>query len=207
MPNLSIIGIGPGSPEYLTFKAKKIVESADVLIGSRRALKLFTDVEGEKFELGVGNMDEMLHLAVTKARQNCSVVLLSTGDPGFSGILNPILKLVDEMDMEVIPGISSIQICAAKLKIPWDQANIITLHGKGISEELIQMLNNGKTTFILPNNTIEEIVNYLIRSGIDPNRKVAVCENLSYPEERILKTTLKNVLNENFGYMCVLVVY
>ncbi len=207
MPNLYIVGIGPGSPEYLTFKAKETVESADVIIGSRRALELFTDAEGEKFELGVVNMDEMLQLAVTKAGQGSLVALLSTGDPGFSGILNPILKLAGDLDIEVIPGVSSIQTCAAKLQIPWDDANIITMHGKGISEELIKMLKNGKPTIILPNRTIEEIGNFLIGKGIDPDRKVGVCEKLTYPEERILKTTLKEVLNEKFGYMCVFVVY
>lgn len=207
MPNLYVVGIGPGSPEYLTFKAKQTVESADILVGSRRALELFTDAEGEKFELGVVNMDEMLHLAVKKARQGSSVALLSTGDPGFSGILNPILKLVGDLDIEVVPGVSSIQTCAAKLQIPWDEANIITMHGKGISEELIKMLKNGKPTIILPNHTIEEIGNFLIGRGIDPARKVGVCEKLSYPDERILKTTLNEVLNEKFGYMCVFVVY
>lgn len=207
MPNLYIVGIGPGSPEYLTFKAKETAESADVLIGSKRALELFTDAEGDKFELGVVNMDEMLQLAVTKASQGSSVVILSTGDPGFSGILKPILKLVEDLDIEVIPGVSSIQTCAAKLQIPWDEANIITMHGKGISEELIKMLKNGKPTIIIPNHTIEEIGNFIIEKGIDPARKVGVCEKLSYPEERIIKTTLKEVLNEKFSYMCVFVVY
>jgi cobalt-precorrin-7 (C5)-methyltransferase len=207
MPNLYIVGIGPGSPEYLTFKAKETAESADVLIGSKRALELFTDAEGDKFELGVVNMDEMLQLAMTKASQGSSVVILSTGDPGFSGILKPILKLVEDLDIEVIPGVSSIQTCAAKLQIPWDEANIITMHGKGISEELIKMLKNGKPTIIIPNHTIEEIGNFIIEKGIDPARKVGVCEKLSYPEERIIKTTLKEVLNEKFSYMCVFVVY
>jgi cobalt-precorrin-7 (C5)-methyltransferase len=207
MPNLYIVGIGPGSPEYFTFKAMKTVKSADIIIGSGRALELFADTDGEKFELGVANMDEMLQLAVTKARQGSSVALLSTGDPGFSGILNPILKLVGDLDIEVVPGVSSIQTCAAKLQIPWDEANIITMHGKGISKELIKMLKNGKPTIILPNNSIKETANFLIESGIDPDRKVGVCEKLSYPEERILKTTLKKVLKEQFGYMCVFVVY
>jgi cobalt-precorrin-7 (C5)-methyltransferase len=207
MPNLYIVGIGPGSPEYLTFKAIEIVESADILFGSSRALKLFANTDGEKFELGVANMDKMLQLAVTKARQGSSVVLLSTGDPGFSGILNPILKMAGDLEIEVVPGVSSIQLCAAKLQIPWDEANIITMHGKGISKRLIEMLKNGKPTIILPNNSIEETGKFLIESGIDPYRKVGVCEMLSYPEERILKTTLKNVLKEKFGYMCVFVVY
>jgi cobalt-precorrin-7 (C5)-methyltransferase len=207
MPNLFIVGIGPGSREYLTFKAEQTVKSADFLIGSRRALELFKDSKASKFELGVNNIGEMLQLAVSKARQQNLVVVLSTGDPGFSGILSPILNIVGDLDLEVIPGISSIQACAAKLQIPWDEANIITMHGKGISEEIIKMLENGKPTIILPNRTIEELGNFLIGKGIDPTRKVGICEKLSYPGEKIIKKTLKEVLNEKWGYMCVFVVY
>jgi len=185
----------------------KTVESSDILIGSRRALELFQDVCADKIELCVQNMDEMLKLAVSKACQGESVSLLSTGDPGFSGVLKPILKLAGDLDIEVVPGVSSIQICAAKLNIPWDVANVITMHGKGISEDIINVLANGKPTIILPNSTIEELVNFLIQNGVDPGREVSVCEKISYPDERILKTTLKDVLTEKFGYMCVLVVF
>lgn len=207
MSKLHLVGIGPGSREYLTFKARKTAESSDIIIGSRRALELFSDVEAEKLVLGVRNMDEMLKVAVSKACEGKSVALLSTGDPGFSGLLNPILKLAGELDIEVVPGVSSVQLCAAKLNISWDEANIITLHGKGISKEILNMLENGKPTIIIPNKTIGEITRFLIENGVDPNRDVAVCEKLSYPEERILINTLNEVLNEKFGYMCVFVVY
>ena len=207
MSKLHLVGIGPGSKEYLTFKALKTVESSDILIGSRSALELFQDVDADKIELGVQNMDEMLKLAVFKACQGESVSLLSTGDPGFSGVLKPILKLAGDLEIDVVPGVSSIQICSAKLNIPWDMANIITMHGKGISEGIIDLLANGKPTIILPNSTIEELVNFLIQKGVDPKREIAVCEKISYPDERIVKTTLKDVLTEKFGYMCVLVVY
>jgi len=69
------------------------------------------------------------------------------------------------------------------------------------------MIANGKPTIILPNTTIEELVNFLIENEIDPGRKVAVCEKMSYPDERVLKTTLQDVLSEKFGYMCILVIY
>ena len=128
-------------------------------------------------------------------------------NPGFSGVLKPVLKLVDNVDIEVVPGISSVQICAAKLQIPWDDANIVTMHGKGLSNGIISMLSNGKPTIILPNRTVDELANFLLENGIDPNRNIAVCEKLSYPDERILKTTLKEVVNKEFNYMCVLVIY
>ena len=207
MSKLHLVGIGPGSKEYLTFKAISTVESSDILIGSKRALELFSEVDADKIELGVHNMGEILNYAVSKACEGKNVALLSTGDPGFSGVLKPILKLAGNLEFDVVPGVSSVQICASKLKISWDEANIITMHGKGISDELISLINNGKTTIILPNTTVEETIKYLLDKGVDPNRKVSICENISYPDEKIINTTLKDVLSNKFGYMCVLVVY
>ena len=207
MSKLHLVGVGPGSKEYLTFKAISTVESSDILIGSRRALELFSEVNADKIELGVHNMGEMLNYAVSKACEGKDVALLSTGDPGFSGVLKPILKLAGNLEFDVVPGVSSVQICASKLKISWDEANIITMHGKGISDELISLINNGKTTIILPNTTVEETIKYLLDKGVDPNRKVSICENISYPDEKIINTTLKDVLSNKFGYMCVFVVY
>lgn len=207
MSKLHVVGIGPGSNEYLTFKAKEVVESSDIIVGSKRALELFSDAEAEKLELGVGNMQEMLGLAVTKACEGKDVSLLSTGDPGFSGVLKPILGLADGLEVEVVPGISSIQMCASKLKLSWDDANLITMHGKGISNELMDAIQNGKHTIILPNHTIEEIAKFLIDNGSDPERKVAVCEKLGYSDEKIVLSTLKKVLREDFSYMCVFVIY
>ena len=207
MSKLYLVGVGPGSGKYLTFEALNVAGSADILIGSKRALKLFSNTEAEKIELKSKNMQEMLNLAVSKACEGRVVALLSTGDPGFSGVLKPIKKLAGNLEFEVIPGISSIQICASKLQIPWDEANIITMHGKGISDELISLLLNGRITIILPNSTIKETVKYLLDHGIDPNRMAAVCENLSYENEKIVQVPLKEILNEQFGYMCVLVVY
>jgi cobalt-precorrin-7 (C5)-methyltransferase len=207
MSKLYLVGIGPGSKEYLTFEAVNVVENSEIVVGSKRALELFSDNDAEKIELDAHNMGEIFSLAVSKACEGKIVSILSTGDPGFSGVLKPIKKLAGNLKFEVIPGISSVQICAAKLQIPWDEANILTMHGKGISDGLIPLLLNGKPTLILPNKTIEETVNHLLKNGIDPDRKAAVCENISYENEKIIITSLKKLLNEKFGYMCVLVVY
>ena len=207
MSKLYLVGIGPGSGKYLTKEAEDAVNSSEIVIGSKRALNLFPDTNAEKIELNAQNMGEMLKLAVSKASDDNKVALLSTGDPGFSGLLKPIQKIKGNLSLEVIPGISSIQLCASKLQIPWDEANIITMHGKGFSSRLLPLLSNGRPTIILPNTTINETVNYLMEKGIDPNREAAVCENLSYENEKVVKAKLEELLAEKFGYMCVLVVY
>ena len=77
----------------------------------------------------------------------------------------------------------------------------------GISNEILPMLLNGKPTIILPNKTVDELAKFLLENGIDPARNVAVCEKLTYSDERILKTILKEVPSKKFDYMCVLVIY
>lgn len=207
MSKLYLVGIGPGSGEYLTFKAKKIADSSEILVGSRRALDLFKDSPAEKITLEAANMESGLKLAISRASAGNSVAILSTGDPGFSGILKPILNLAKNIQIEVVPGISSIQLCAAELQISWDKADLVTLHGKGMSTELLELIHNGRPTIILPDFKIEDLTRFLLENGVSPQKKVAVCEKLSYPEARVIKTTLDNILNYKFSYMCVMVIY
>ena len=207
MSKLYIVGIGPGSVEYLTIKAQKITDTVDLLVGSERALRLFPESKAEKMVLNSKNMENSFKQTIIEVQKGKSVALLSTGDPGFSGILKPVLDLNGDVEVEVIPGISSIQLCASKLQISWDDVNIITLHGKGDSLELLELLDNGKPTMVLPNFNIKETTEYLINNSVDSQRKVAVCEKLSYPDEKVVKMTLKDALDEDFSYMCVMVIF
>lgn len=207
MSKLYVVGIGPGSEDYLTFKAIKVVDSVEVLMGSRRALKLFPGSVGEKIELDAKDMKASFERAVSEVQHGKSVALLSTGDPGFSGVLKPVLDLSGPIEVEVVPGVSSIQLCAAKLQMPWDEANLITLHGKGVSPELLEAMENEKTTMILPNFNVREVAEFLMDNGVDSGREVAICEKLSYPDERVVKMPLKDVLGNDFSYMCVMVIF
>jgi cobalt-precorrin-7 (C5)-methyltransferase len=206
MPNMYIVGIGPGSRDYLTSAAINAVEKSDVVIGSKRALELF-DTDSTKIELNAKNMEESLLNAIRRAENGEIVSILSTGDPGFSGVLKPILNLGGNIEIDVVPGISSIQLCAAKLKIPWDEANIVSMHGKGISDNILNIIDNGKPSIILPHFNISELAQFLIENNISKDRKVAVCEKLSYDDEKIVEASLKDISKINFGYMSILVIY
>ena len=207
MSKLYLVGIGPGSSDYLTAAAINTAGSVDVLVGSQRALDLFPGFEGETLVLRARNMDEMMKKSIYLVDEGKNVAILSTGDPGFSGVLNPILKLRDDLDLEVIPGISSLQLAAARLQIPWDQGNLLTLHGKGNSKIILDFMDNGKPTIVLPDFKVEKLAHFLLENGVDPDRKVAVCERLSYPDERIVNGTLKEVAVMDFTYLCVVIIY
>ncbi len=206
MSKMYIVGIGPGSKEYLTEIAVKTIKLADIVIGSKRAIDLL-EIGTQKIRLDAKNMEDIIKQSVMMVKEGKTVVLLSTGDPGFSGLLKPVMNLSPDVDIEVIPGISSVQLCAAKLRIPWDDADIVTMHGKGISEEIIDIIDNGKPTIVIPNFKPSELAHFLIGKGIDETKKVAICENLSYEDEKVVKMTLKDILSKDFSYMCVMVIH
>ena len=199
MSKLYIVGIGPGDFEYLTYKAVETVKNADIVIGSKRAIDLFDEVN-EKIIFNVKNLHGNLEESVDIAKEGKNVALLSTGDPGFSGLLKPILEISEEKgfpreNIEVIPGISSLQLASSRCKIPWDSANIMTFHGRENIEDIA-----------LPSRKVKDMAQFLIDNGADPNRQVIVCERLSYPDEKIFRGSLEEVSHSEFTYMCVMVI-
>ena len=222
-----IIGIGPGSSEYLTKKAVDTVKTSDYTVGSTRAIDLFDDVNN-KIAFNVKDLLDKLEKGVDLAIEGNTVSILSTGDPGFSGVLNTVLRIANEKNfpeekIEVIPGISSLQLAAARNHIQWDNANVMTFHGRENIEDILKVINNGKTTIALPSKKVRDMVQFLLDNGVDEHREVVVCERLSYDDEKIVrstlkdiqegfmsyykKVTLKDIANSEFTYMCIMVIY
>lgn len=206
-----IIGIGPGSSEYLTKKAVDTVKTSDYTVGSTRAIDLFDDVNN-KIAFNVKDLLDKLEKGVDLAIEGNTVSILSTGDPGFSGVLNTILRIANEKNfpeekIEVIPGISSLQLAAARNHIQWDNANVMTFHGRENIEDILKVINNGKTTIALPSKKVRDMAQFLLDNGVDEHREVVVCERLSYDDEKIVRSTLKDIANSEFTYMCIMVIY
>ena len=206
-----IIGIGPGSSEYLTKKAVDTVKTSDYTVGSTRAIDLFDDVNN-KIAFNVKDLLDKLEKGVDLAIEGNTVSILSTGDPGFSGVLNTGLRIANEKNfpeekIEVIPGISSLQLAAARNHIQWDNANVMTFHGRENIEDILKVINNGKTTIALPSKKVRDMAQFLLDNGVDEHREVVVCERLSYDDEKIVRSTLKDIANSEFTYMCIMVIY
>ena len=206
-----IIGIGPGSSEYLTKKAVDTVKTSDYTVGSTRAIDLFDDVNN-KIAFNVKDLLDKLEKGVDLAIEGNTVSILSTGDPGFSGVLNTVLRIANEKNfpeekIEVIPGISSLQLAAARNHIQWDNANVMTFHGRENIEDILKVINNGKTTIALPSKKVRDMAQFLLDNGVDEHRVVVVCERLSYDDEKIVQSTLKDIANSEFTYMCIMVIY
>ena len=203
-----IVGIGPGCKEYLTLKAVETVRDVDIVVGSSRALELFDIEENRKYILSKNIVEDLKKIIDYSKRENKSIAILSTGDPCFSGLLKTLLKysIVDKDDIEVVSGISSIQVAASKLKISWEDYHILTLHGKEENQKLLlELIKNNKKVIFLPSKDLKEDISYLIKNGIDGSKNIIICENLTYPNERIIECKLKEVLDLNISYLVVCV--
>lgn len=214
MSKIHIVGIGPGSPEYVTPIARKIVQNVSIVIGAERALNLFReDIKGEEISLTAKNFKKVVEYAVKQAEKGREVAFLSTGDPCFSGVLRPVLKIAGgKVDVEVVPGISSIQACAARLKICWDEAGLISFHEGANAQKrlkLVESAREGKTLIILPDPkafTPNEIARFLISEGVNGETPVFICENLTLQDENVFSSTLKEILPIKFSSLCVMVI-
>jgi cobalt-precorrin-7 (C5)-methyltransferase len=215
LAKINIVGVGPGSPDYVTPAARKAVAQAEVVIGAQRSLHLFTtDIKGESVALTAKNIDSVLKQAAESAKDGKNVTLLSTGDPGFSGLLHTVLEsgLFNVSEIHVVPGVSSIQACAARLNISWDNTRLFTFHDEFSDDEkekLISAVKCGRTILLLPNSknfTPKDIATFLIELDADKKMPVYICENITLENEKITASTLEKVSKLTFGSLCVMVI-
>lgn len=214
MAKINIVGVGPGSPDYVTSAARKAVAQADVVIGAQRSLNLFSEIKGETMVLTAKNLQGTLKYAADSAKNDKKVVLLSTGDPGFSGLLHTVLDsgLVNAADINVVSGVSSIQACAAKLNISWDNTRLFTFHDVVSEEEkekLVSAVKCGRTILLLPNSRTfapKDIATFLINMDTYKKTPVYICENITLENEKVTASTLEKVSTQTFGSLCVMVI-
>lgn len=214
MSKLKLVGMGPGSPDYITSIAKNSVANAEVVIGAKRALNLFQDyINGESLLLTAQNIKEGLEYGVASAAAGKDVVILSTGDPGFSGLLGSLINIAGkDVDVDVVPGVSSVQVCAARLRMRWDTTELLSFHADVSHKKkmlLVEALKDKRKVMLLPDPksfTPKDIAQFLIDNGINGDTSVSVCENLTLDNERTVTSTLAGILEQQFDVLCIMVV-
>ncbi|KYH31087.1 precorrin-6y C5,15-methyltransferase (decarboxylating) subunit CbiE [Neomoorella mulderi] len=128
---LTVIGVGPGNQEYLTPAARRAAAAAEVLIGGPRALSLFQDLEREKRVI-TGDL-EGLRSFLLQIRDRPAAILVS-GDPGFYSLLSWLKRQFPGEKINVIPGISSVQLAFARLEQGWEEATFLSFHGRSLED-------------------------------------------------------------------------
>lgn len=202
---LKIIGLGPGHPDYILPLAKKEIEAAEVILCGVRHAESF-DVRGKKMLfIGKGTPLSELMEQVAKVYQTRKTALVVSGDCGFYSLLTYAKKVIPEKDIVCIPGISSLQYFFGKLGITWEDAKLISLHGR--DQDLLTALTENKKLGILTDksNNTGLIAKTLESSGMK-NSMIYVGEELSYPNEKITRLTMEEALNYQEEGLAVVVV-
>lgn len=122
MKKLYVIGIGPGGKEHLTIKAIDALKESEVIVGYKPYLDYVDDfIKGkETFTSGMTGEIERCKKAIEYAKSGKTTSIISTGDAGVYGMAGPVLELLenDEIDVEIIPGVSSVFSAASELGAP-----------------------------------------------------------------------------------------
>ncbi|MDD1682607.1 MAG: cobalt-precorrin-7 (C(5))-methyltransferase [Methanoregula sp.] len=171
---MNIIGVGCG-PGLLTEQAKKELKRARFAYGSERAIGLARAFLPQNCT--VRSIDDYKKLSALPD----NAVILSTGDPMLAGL--------GYLKGEVIPGISSLQIAAARLHIPLSRIAVVVAHGRGHEQGMrdsIDEIRRGRIVFLLADPKFSVFDLYSRLAALSIPLQVAVCENLAYPEERII---------------------
>ena len=200
-----VAGIGPGSIDYISPVALRAIQSANVLVGGRRALSYFATDNQISCSI-TGDISAVIKF-IREQLQNSDVVVMASGDPGYYSILDTLRREFAATKIEVIPSISSMQLAFARLALPWHNATLLSFHGRRPSDEqlryepgkVIGMLTDGEYN----SHTIPQI---LIKLGWSNDSKLAICSRLSYEDEKTINTTIIEALNIEVVKHCVLIV-
>lgn len=206
MNKIYVAGIGPGTEDYLLPVTKRIVKQADILIGGQRALELFSGLDKEKFQITADL--EQIKKYISQHYQEQKIVVLVSGDPGLYSMLSYLKRYFAEDKLEVIPGVSALQLGFAKGKMIWQDAKITSLHGSNDRQKLVELVAAEEKVGFFTDRQFppQEIAKYLLEQGI-MGKKGLVAEDLSYPSERVVRGSLQQLSQEEFADLNVMVIY
>jgi len=205
MNKVFVLGVGPGSPEYIVPVIHRKVQECNVLFGAKRHLEIFACWNKQQFSLGF-DLRETIRL-IGEMRAEKQIGILVSGDPGLYSFLTTLLNHFDRNDLEVYPGISSLQYLFARGVLPWQDARIVSLHGRRIEDLAELVRKESKLAFLVDNKfPVGEIVRFLVDSGIT-GKRVLVGENLSYRKEKIQDLSLEEWAGAKTADLSVMVIY
>ena len=208
MEKVYFIGAGPGDPELITVKGKKIVEKADVIIyaGSLVNREIINcHKEGaEIYNSASMNLDEVMEVTVTAQKAGKLVARVHTGDPSIYGAIREQMDVLDEhgIEYEVIPGVSSFVAAAAAIKkeftLPDVSQTVICTRLEGRTPvpetESLESLASHKCSMaiFLSVQMIDKVVKKLLKH-YDESTPIAIVQTASWKDQKIAMGTLGNI--------------
>jgi precorrin-6Y C5,15-methyltransferase (decarboxylating) len=202
-PNIYIVGIGGDGLAGLTSRARDLVASAEVLVGSDPALRLVPEVNAERVRIGsdLGDVTEKLRTNFGKKR----IVVIATGDPLFYGVARYLCDRLGKERFEVLPHVSSMQLAFARVKETWEEAYLTDLSTRSL-DDVLDRIRGAETVGLFTSETYHpaRIARELLIRGLDYFRAY-VCENLGGKDERITQGELADLQHMTFDPLNVMI--
>ncbi len=214
MNKLYIVGAGPGDPDLITVKGLKLLQEADVVLYTdslvNDELVAKASPQAEVLQSSGMALEEMVELMVNRIREGKMVVRLHTGDPSVYGAIMEQIALLkrEGIETEIVPGVSSVFAAAAalgaELTIPELTQTLILTRAEGRTpvpdrEKLRDLAEHHCTIALFLSATLtKKVVRELTEAGWSEDTPVAVVQRASWPDQLIVRTTLKH-LDEEMG--------
>ena len=199
-----IVGIGTGFGEYsdLTLRVVQTIRDSEIIIGSNRQVDLAKKYNHNAQIIKYEKISEIIQ--ILKENINTTISVLASGNPSLYGIADYIIKNMSPLeDIEIIPGISSVEYLFSKLKITMNDLYITSFHGRKLDEEMV--LKSKKTAFFTDNKTsLFDIAQLYLKNGLNPI--FIIGENLSYPNEKISRLRAADIKKDDKFEMYILIV-
>lgn len=222
-----IVGVGPGSPQYLTCIAIDAINKSKYIIGYKYTLDTIESVidrtRQEVYHVTMQNQESIYQDVYNKMKDGEYCAIPFTGDANFSEseVVDRLLQIFGDNAVEIIPGISSIQVASSKSKIPLDKSYVLTFHVSGGIEkkkkELISAILDRKSVILVPRPwpsdparsfMQSEIVKFIKFNGIDTSAlKVWVFEHLTKnSKETVFRGRASDLEEMSFDPLSVMVI-
>jgi precorrin-6Y C5,15-methyltransferase (decarboxylating) len=181
-PPVVIVGIGLEGPAGLRPEVLDAVKSADFLAGGARHLDFFPDFRGKRFILK-DNLAELAAALHQRTGQRC--VVLASGDPLFFGVGKYLSEQLGPAALRVEPAVSAMQLAFARAGLPWQDADLASVHGRGLRAVLLPLLGRPVVgLFTDERNSPAAVARFFLERGPEDYQGF-VGENLGSAEERL----------------------
>ena len=214
---VTVVAVGPGDSRMLTLRGREVLEAADVVAGFKTVLDVVAPWLGhaELCTMTYRDQEEVLEYAVGEARKGRSFVVCCWGDLNVSAreLLARVRKKAEIV--ELVPGISSVQVACARSGIFLEDTVFITLHKRQEIEddldELAHYLREDRRHLILlprPYDLMPPgIALHLIELGIPEERPMLIYQRLTFEDEKRWEGTLRQCAdsNEEFNDLTIMV--
>jgi len=220
MGEVYAVGVGPGSPRYITDVVKEVILYSDIVVGYKYTLKTIERLLANKqvHEITMQDQEE-IYQKIAKTLGDKTLVVPFTGDVNFSEseVVDRLIEIFG--DVQIIPGISSIQVAASKARVPLDKSKVITMHiTTSIEEKKIELqkaLLDGYSVVLVPRPWPKdpskhfmqsEIAFYLKDHGFDTSKmKIHVFEFLTTEKETSFVGVVRDLEGKQFSDLSVMV--